>query len=94
MTAIPDTARLFATVTRLREEARRAAERVIAGAHAARQRGATAKTYQVQAQQLDIQANRAGELLLGWAAKASRAAAVEKRFIADALEVIEDREDV
>ncbi len=93
MDATPDAARLSATVTRLREEARRTAERVVASAHAARQRGATARTYQAQAQQLDRQANRARELLLCWAAKASRASAMEKRLIADALEAIEARGD-
>lgn len=91
MTAVPDTARLSATVARLREEAERTADRIVAIAHAARRLGATAKTYQTCARQLDRRANRAGELRLGWAVEASHAAAIEKRLIADALETLEAR---
>lgn len=93
MTAIPDTARLSSAVTRLREETQRTSDRIVATAYVARQLGATAEAYEICAQQLDRQANRAGELQLGWAVEASRAVAVEKRLIADALEALENRKD-
>lgn len=87
----PDAARLSLTVARLCEEAQRAAERIVADAHGARHLGAKAETYRRRALELDRQAHRAEELSRGWAAQASRAAAGEKRLVAEALEIIENR---
>ena len=94
MRATPDAARLSATVARLREDAQRAAERIIADARRARQLGADAETFRRRASELDRQAQRAEELSRDWAAEASRAAAAEKRLVADALEIIESRSGV
>ena len=89
MHANPDAARLFATVARLREDTQRAAERIVADAHRARQLGARAETFRRRASELERQAHRAEELSRGWAVEASRAAAAEKRLVAEALEIIE-----
>lgn len=91
MHANPGAARFSATVARLREDAQRAAERIVADAHRARQRGAKAETFRRRASELDRQAHRAEELSRNWAVEASRAAAVEKRLLAEALEIIESR---
>lgn len=91
MRATPDAARLSATVARLHEDAQRAAERIVADARHARQLGARAETFRRRALELDRQARRAEELARNWAAEAARAAAAEKRLIADALEIIESR---
>ncbi len=84
-------ARLSATVARLREDAQHAAERIVADAHHARQLGAKAETYRRRASELDRQAHRAEELSRGWVVVASRAAAAEKRLVAEALDIIESR---
>jgi hypothetical protein len=94
MSATPHAARSSATVARLCEDAQRAAERIVADAHGARQLGGKAETYRRRALELDRQAHRAEELSRGWAAEASRAAAAEKRLIAEALEIIESRSGV
>lgn len=94
MRVAPDTARLSATVARLREDTQRAAERIVTDAHRARQLGAKAETFRRRASELDRQAHRAEELLCNWAVDALRAAAAEKRLVADALETIESRSGV
>ncbi len=91
MHATPDAARLFATVARLREETQRVARRIVAIAHHARQLGAKAETFRCRASELDRQAHRAEELSRKWAVEASRAAAAEKRLVAEALDIIESR---
>lgn len=91
MRAAPDAARLSATVARLGEDAQRAAERIVADARHARQLGAKAETFRRRASELDRQAHRAAEVSRGWAVEASRAAAAEKRLVAEALEIIESR---
>ena len=62
---------------------------MVASAYGAWQRGAKAETYRLRASELDRQAHRAEEMSRGWAAEASRAAAAEKRLVAEALEIIE-----
>ena len=91
MHADPHAARLSATVARLREDAQCAAERIVANAHGARQLGAKAETYHRRASELDRQAHHAEELSRGWVVTAARAAAVEKRLVAEALEILEAR---
>ncbi len=83
--------RLSATVARLCEDAQRAAERIVADARHAWQLGAKAETFRRRASELDRQAHRAEELSRNWAVQASRAAAAEKRLMAEALEIIEGR---
>ena len=94
MHATPDAARLSATVARLREDAQRAAERIVADARHARQFGAKAETFIRRASELDRQAHRAEELSRRWAVEASRTAAAEKRLVAEALEIIESQAGV
>lgn len=91
MHANPGAARVSATVARLREDTQRAAERIVADARHARQLGAKAETFRRRASELDRQAHRAEELSRNWAVEASRAAAAEKRLVAEALEIIESR---
>ena len=94
MHATSDAARLSATVARLREDAKRVAERIVAVAQHARQLGAKAETFRRRASELDRQAHRAEELSRNWAVEASRAAAAEKRLVAEALDIIESRPSV
>ena len=94
MHATHNAARLSATVARLNEDAQRAAERIVADACRARQLGAKAETFRRRASELDRQAHRAEEMSRGWAVAASRAAAAEKRLLAEALEIIESRSSV
>ncbi len=91
MHANPDAARLSATVARLREDVQRAAERIVADAHGARQLGAKAETFHRRASELERQAHHAEELSRGWVVAATRAAAAEKRLMAEALDIIESR---
>ena len=88
--AIPNTARRFAAVARLRDQAQCVAGRVVVRAHAARELGATAEAYRSCALELERQAARAQELLFGQAALTLHAAAAENRLTADALEAIEN----
>ena len=90
-TPAPDAARLSATVVRLREDAQCAAERIVANAHGAWQLGAKAEAYRRRASELDRQAHHAEELSRGWVVTAARAAAAEKRLVAEALEIFEGR---
>ena len=89
MHANPNAVRLSATVARRGEDTQRAAQRIVASAYGAWQLGAKAETYRLRASELDRQAHRAEEMSRGWAAEASRAAAAEKRLVAEALEIIE-----
>ena len=86
----PGTVR-FAAITRLREDARRTADRLVARARAARRHGATADAYRTSAEGLDRQADRAEAQLFDRAVETFRAAAAENRLVADALEVLEGR---
>ena len=86
----PGTVR-FAAVARLRDDARRTADRLVARARAARRHGATSDAYRTSAEGLDRQADRAEALLFGRAVETFRAAAAENRLVADALEVLEGR---
>ena len=94
MHANPDAARLFATVARLREDAQCAAERIVADAHGARRRGVKAEAFRRRASELERQAHQAEELSRGWVMAAARAAAAEKRLVAEALDIIESRSSV
>ena len=94
MHASPDAARLSATVARLREDAQCAAERIVANAHGARRLGAKAEAFHRRASELDRQAHHAEELSRGWVVAAARAAAAEKRLMAEALDIIESRSGV
>lgn len=89
--ANPGAARVSATVARLREDTQRVAERIVADAQHARQLGAKAETFRRRASELDRHAHHAEELSRNWAVDASRAAAAEKRLVAEALEIIESR---
>lgn len=91
MDATPDTTHPAATVARLREGARRAADRVVARARAARECGATAASYRTGASELERQADRAAGLVFGQAVETLRAAADESRLVANALDAIEGR---
>lgn len=84
-----DTAGRFATVARLCDTVQRTTGHIIARAHAARQLGATAKTYRSSALELDCQADRAERLLFSQAVATFREAAADNLLIADALDVIE-----
>lgn len=94
MHANPSAARVSATVARLGEDTQRAAERIVADAQHAWQLGAKAETFRRRASELDRQAHRAQELSRNWAVEASRAAAAEKRLVAEALDIIESRSSV
>ncbi len=87
---IPGTVR-FAATARLREDAVRTASRIVARARAARRLGATADAYRTSAEGLDCQADRAEALLYARAVETFRAAAVENRLVADAMDVLEGR---
>ena len=89
MRAVPDPARLSATVARLSEDAQHAAERIVADARDARQLSVRAEAYHRRASELERQAHHAEELSRSWVVTASRAAAIEKRLVAEALEIIE-----
>jgi hypothetical protein len=91
MHAGPNAARLSATVARLAEDAQCAAERIVADARDARQLSVRAEAYRRRASELDRQAHHAEELSRGWVVTASRAAAIEKRLVAEALEIIESQ---
>lgn len=86
----PGTVR-FAAVARLRDDARRTADRLVARARAARRHGATSDAYRASAEGLDRQADRAEALMFDRAVETFRAAAEENRLVADALEVLEGR---
>ncbi len=85
----PNPTRLSATVARLCEDAERVAGRVVADARDARQLSVRAETYHRRASELERQAHHAEELSRSWVVTASRAAAMEKRLVAEALEIIE-----
>ena len=89
MTIPPRAAHPAAAVVRLRAEARCTADRIVARALAARQLGATADAYRAAALELDRQADRAETLLFGQVVETFRAAAVENRLMADALDAVE-----
>ena len=89
MHAHPSPARLSATVARLCEDAQRTAERIVADARDARQLSVRAEAYHRRASELERQAHHAEEMSRGWVVAASRAAAIEKRLVAEALEIIE-----
>lgn len=89
MYAHPNPARLSATVARLCEDAQRIAERIVADARDARQLSVRAEAYHRRASELERQAHHAEEMSRGWVVAASRAAAIEKRLVAEALEIIE-----
>jgi len=89
MHAHPNPARLSATVARLCEDAQRTAERIVADARDARQLSVRAEAYHRRASELERQAHHAEEMSRGWVVTASRAAAIEKRLVAEALEIIE-----
>ncbi len=88
MGATFNAARWFSAVARLRDNARRTADRVIARADAARRQGATAEAYRLSSVELERQATRAEKLLFSQTVKTFRAAAAESRLIADALDAI------
>jgi len=86
---IPPEASCAAAVARLRQDARRAANRVVARACAARALEATAKSHRANALELERQAGRAESLLFGQVIDTFRAAAAENRLVADALDAME-----
>ena len=92
--ATPGIVPLSATIVRLREDMQQVAERIVADAYGAWQRGVKAETFHRRASELDRQAFRAGELSRNWAAEALRAASAEKRLVAEALDIIESGSSV
>ena len=94
MASSSEVAPWFVAVAHLGEAAQCSADRVVAAAYAARRLGVTAEAYRMMALELDQQADRAAGLLFGQAVETFRAAAVENRLIADALDTIENRMDM
>lgn len=93
MNSVPDATRQYAAVACLNEEARCAADRIMAQVRTARRLDATAEAYRLRAAELDRQADRAANLLFGKVVETFRAAAAEDRFVADALDGLYDRAD-
>ena len=88
-TGTPNSAHPLTTVARMRQDAQRAADRIIDRACAARALGATAQMHRAGALELERQADRAEKLLFGQVVTACRAAAAENRLVADALDAMD-----